>query len=225
MTSTNDRAPDPRPARTRSAIFAAARDLTAADGEVTVNALAKQAGVSRAAFYSHFSGLDALMGAMLEQMFEKAWERGAKYGSVGTGLKERICFGFGMLVAYVERHHAFLRGALEWKFAHRTFMVMIEMMTELHAIALDRLGDDLPAGIEIRSMGRSIAGGAVAQCCQWLVDTEEEAHAGGTPDATELLRSILRNAPTWYTGLEPGKEFGVVELLENCRQIKADEEA
>ena len=71
MPSTSDRAQDPRPARTRAAIFAAARDLTSADGEVTVNALAKRAGVSRAAFYSHFSGLDDLMGAMLQQMLDR----------------------------------------------------------------------------------------------------------------------------------------------------------
>ena len=51
MTSSSERAPDPRPARTRAAIFTAARELSAADGEVTVNALAKRAGVSRAAFY------------------------------------------------------------------------------------------------------------------------------------------------------------------------------
>ena len=72
MTSSNssgERAPDPRPARTRAAIFTAARELSADDGEVTVNALAKRAGVSRAAFYSHFSGLDDLL-AFCAKMIE-----------------------------------------------------------------------------------------------------------------------------------------------------------
>src|SRR5699024_5196781 len=125
---TSDRAPDPRPARTRAAIFSAARDLTSMDGEVTVNALAKRAGVSRAAFYSHFSGLDELMGAMFQQMFDAAWARGRAFAAEKQNQQDAVQFGFGMFVAYVERHHAFLRGALDWKFSHRTYMILVDKM-------------------------------------------------------------------------------------------------
>mgnify|MGYP001034323998 CR=1 FL=1 len=217
MPSTSDRAPDPRPARTKAAIFAAARDLTSTDGDVTVNALAKRAGVSRAAFYSHFSGLDDLMGAMLQQMFDAAWERGGMFAAQGRSVHEAVQFGFAMFVAYVERHHTFLRGALDWKFSHRTFMILIDTMTRLHGEALALLGDEVPASLQGASAGRSIAGSALALAAQWLVDTEQRAQEGEALDATELLETVLRFAPGWYTGLAPEDPVAAAELLDLCR--------
>ncbi|ATG50244.1 TetR family transcriptional regulator [Brachybacterium vulturis] len=225
MPSTSERAEDPRPARTRAAIFAAARALTVSDGEVTVNALAKRAGVSRAAFYSHFSGLDDLMGAMLTQMFDHAHERSTACARDGRTVQERVRFGFGMLVAYVERHHTFLRGALDWKFSRRTYLVLVDTMTELHAEATDRLGDAVPEHLRTEDARRAIVGGSLALCEHWLVTTEQAAADGGVPDATGLLDSILAIAPSWYTGLEPGAPTGAAELLEICRQVTADEES
>ena len=224
MPSTNERAQDPRPARTRAAIFAAARDLTVADGEVTVNALAKRAGVSRAAFYSHFSGLDALMGAMLTQMFDRALERGVAYTRDSGSLHQGIRFGFGMLTAYVERHHHFLRGALEWKFSHLTYMSLVEAMTELHGIAVHHLGDEVPEHLRTEDTRRAIVGATLTLCVHWLMDTREEAAVEDALDASGLLDTILIQAPSWYTGIEPGAPTGALELLEICRQVKADEE-
>lgn len=217
MPTTHERAPDPRPARTKAAIFAAARDLTAGDGEVTVNALAKRAGVSRAAFYSHFSGLDALMGEMLQGMFDTAWVRGAAYAAKGASTRGAVKFGFGMLVAYVERHHAFLRGALDWKFSHRTFTIMINMMTTMHTQAMDLLKDDVPAWVRPEAAARLIAGGVVSLCVDWLMSTEQQAKDGEELDATELLDTILQHVPSWYTGLDPAGELGAAELLGICR--------
>ena len=217
MPSSSDRAPDPRPARTKAAIFAAARDLTSIDGDVTVNALAKRAGVSRAAFYSHFSGLDDLMGAMLQQMFDAAWERGGAFAEQGRSLHEAVQFGFGMFVAYVERHHAFLRGALDWKFSHRTYMILVKTMTRLHGVALSRLGDQVPTRLRGASVGRSIAGSALALAAQWLVETEQRAAEGEPLDATSLLEEVLLFAPGWYTGLGPEDPIPAAELLEVCR--------
>lgn len=218
MPSSSDRAPDPRPARTKAAIFAAARDLTSTDGDVTVNALAKRAGVSRAAFYSHFSGLDDLMGAMLQQMFDAAWERGGAFAEQGRSLHEAVQFGFGMFVAYVERHHAFLRGALDWKFSHRTYLILVDTMVELHCVALDRMGEEVPAPLRGQaSTGRAIAGAALALADQWLLDTELRAADGEELDATDLLEALLRNAPPWYSGLAPEDPAPAAELMAACR--------
>lgn len=224
MPSTSDRAPDPRPARTKAAIFAAARDLTAADGEVTVNALAKRAGVSRAAFYSHFSGLDDLMGALLQQMFDAAWRRGTEYTRQNRSIHEGVRFGFGMLAAYVERHQSFLRGALDWKFSHRTYLAVVETMVELHGQAMGYLGDEVPEHLRTDDARRSIVGGCLALATQWLVATQEAAQDGERPGTADLLDSILTTAPAWYTGLEPGEPTGAAELLEICRQAQTDEE-
>ncbi|MGO1225201.1 MAG: TetR/AcrR family transcriptional regulator [Brachybacterium sp.] len=223
MPSMSDRAPDPRPARTKAAIFAAARDLTALDGEVTVNALAKRAGVSRAAFYSHFSGLDDLMGAMLQQMFDAAWKRGVVFSQEKQSLQDAVQFGFGMFVAYVERHHAFLRGALDWKFSHRTFMILVDTMTKLHGEALTRLGDRVPVRLRTESAGRSIAGSALALAAQWLVETEQRATEGESLDATSLLETVLAFAPSWYTGIGPEDPIAAAELLALCRTADPDD--
>lgn len=225
MPNLSERAPDPRPARTRAAIFAAARDLGADDGEVTVNALAKRAGVSRAAFYSHFTGLDDLMGAMLQDMFDAAWQRGRLAGAAGRTMDEHVQHGFAMLVAYVERHHAFLRGALDWKFTHRTYMILVETVTELHVAAMAYVGEDVPAVLKSEESCRAIAGAALAQCARWLVDTDAEWRAGVAPDATGLLETILRFAPSWYTGLGLEDPVPAERLMAECRTYGQDEPA
>lgn len=221
-TPSSERAPDPRPARTRAAIFTAARELSAADGEVTVNALAKRAGVSRAAFYSHFTGVDDLMGAMLQQMFDAAWERGRANDAAGHTIHQSVQHGYAMMAAYIERHHAFLRGALDWKFSHRTYMILTDTVSALHVEALKRMPECLPARPDIEVLARTIAGGELVHAEQWLVRTEEAARAGETLDATELLEVMLATAPTWYVGLGPEEPIPAAELLASTRTYGED---
>lgn len=203
MSSTSDRAPDPRPARTRAAIFSAARALTAADGEVTVNALAKRAGVSRAAFYSHFTGLDDLMGAMFGQMFDVQKARGAELAAGGGSVQDMVQAAVATMVAYTVRHHAFLRGALDWKFTHRTYLILVTTLSDLHVVTLHRLGDQVPASLPLEQTARFFAGGSLDVLKQWLIDTEEAARAGEELDGEGLTEALLRIMPSWYTGLQP----------------------
>ena len=203
MSSTSDRAPDPRPARTRAAIFAAARALTASDGEVTVNALAQRAGVSRAAFYSHFNGLDDLMGAMLGQMFQVQQARAVQLAAVGSSTQDMVQAGAATMVAYTVRHHAFLRGALDWKFTHRTYLTLVSKLSDLHLHAIRRLGDEVPASLPVTQTARFFAGGSLDVLKQWLLDTEEAAGAGEELDGEEVTEALLRIMPSWYTGLRP----------------------
>ena len=49
----------------------------------------------------------------------------------------------------IERHHAFLRGALDWKSSHRTYMILTETFTALHVEALRRMPEHLPARPDI----------------------------------------------------------------------------
>ena len=217
MPSTSERAPDPRPARTRAAIFAAARDLSVSDGEVNVNALAKRAGVSRAAFYSHFAGLDDLMAAMIQEMFEAAHERGDAYVRRGGTLHESVRLGYGALAVYMERHHAFLRGSLDWKISHRVYLGLQSMLAAQHQFALERLGDEVPPALRGQATARSLTGASLALVENWLLETEEEAADGTTPDVAGLLEALLVNAPTWYTGLDPAGTVPVAEVLEIVR--------
>jgi len=203
MPSSTSRAPDPRPARTKAAIFAAARDLTGQDGEVTVNALAKRAGISRAAFYSHFGGLDDLMGAMLGQMFEVQEAHGVALAADGRSTQHMVRAAAATMVAYVVRHHAFLRGALDWKFSHRTYLILVRTLSNLHVVALQRLGDEVPAHLDIERTARFFAGGSLDLLIQWLEATEQEAREREELDEQGLTEDLLRLLPSWYTGLRP----------------------
>jgi len=203
MPSSTSRAPDPRPARTKAAIFAAARDLTGQDGEVTVNALAKRAGISRAAFYSHFGGLDDLMGAMLGQMFEVQEAHGVALAADGRSTQHMVQAAAATMVAYVVRHHAFLRGALDWKFSHRTYLILVRTLSNLHVVALQRLGDEVPAHLDIERTARFFAGGSLDLLIQWLEATEQEAREREELDEQGLTEDLLRLLPSWYTGLRP----------------------
>ncbi|GAA1491104.1 TetR/AcrR family transcriptional regulator [Brachybacterium sacelli] len=170
---------------------------------MTVNALAQRAGVSRAAFYSHFSGLDDLMGAMLGTMFDRQQERGGELAAQGRSIQEMVRVAAATMVAYVAHHQAFLRGALDWKFSHRTYLILVGTLSNLHVVALHRLRDQVPLSPPISQMARYFAGGSLDLLIQWLVDTEEDAREGRELAREPLLAAVLRMLPSWYTGLGP----------------------
>lgn len=60
---------DPRVSRTRAALVAAVQSLAEAEAEVSVSAIVREAGISRASFYSHFSGLDELAMSLHREAF------------------------------------------------------------------------------------------------------------------------------------------------------------
>lgn len=204
MPSTEDRAPDPRPARTRAAIFSAARALGADDGEVTVNALVKRAGVSRAAFYTHFSGLDDLIGAMFVLGLEKITERSAQLDASGMDTHQQVRSSVRMTARYVAEHHAFLRGALEWKFSRRPYLTLVTTFADLHELALEQLDDAMPPHLPRSQTARFLAGGMIEVIIQWLLDSEKPTLEDGKPDAEALTAILLTVLPSWYTGIAPG---------------------
>ena len=107
------------------------------------------------------------------------------------------------MVAYVVRHHAFLRGALDWKFSHRTYLILVRTLSNLHVVALQRLGDEVPAHLDIERTARFFAGGSLDLLIQWLEATEQEAREREELDEQGLTEDLLRLLPSWYTGLRP----------------------
>lgn len=207
-----ERAPDPRPARTRAAIYTAARELSAADGEVTVNALTKRAGVSRAAFYSHFGGLDDLIGAMVHDLLDDIRERSAAMFAENHDVHEIVQYAATATAAYVVEHHAFLRGAIDWKFTQRPYMGLVRIYAELFEYAFTVMGDAVPTHLPRRELARFLAGGYIYVVAAWLLDTEEQALSGELPDPRELVVILLRVLPPWFTGVGPEDEIPVIEV-------------
>ncbi len=60
---------DPRVARTRTGIAAAVHALSDADEELSVAAIARAAGISRASFYAHYASLDELADSLRRDAF------------------------------------------------------------------------------------------------------------------------------------------------------------
>lgn len=201
---------DPRPARTRAAIFDAARVLNAEGGEVTVNALAKRAGVSRAAFYTHFRGLDELFDAMIEQVLRGNWSGARELGAGGASIPEVIRLSTTITAAYVVEHQDFLRGAIRWRSTHSPYIRLVETYAEQFLYAMTRLGDAVPAGVPMRQVSRMIAGGFVHVIVMWLMETAEDERQRTPQEQQEELTMILQSVlPRWMGGIEwPGGPEG-----------------
>lgn len=207
MSKTGTRAPDPRPARTKAAIYTAARELSAADGEVTVNALAKRAGVSRAAFYSHFGGLDDLMGDLIQQLIDENLEIGQRQARESQNVQHIVQVSAQVTAEYVAEHQAFLRGALNWQITHHTYLTLVGTFANLHQFIFDQLGDRVPAHLPRRETARFLAGGTLDVIIQWLLDAEQAAADGRELPARTLAERIAAVQPSWYTGLRPDERL------------------
>ncbi|WP_341854418.1 hypothetical protein [Brachybacterium sp. GPGPB12] len=127
-----------------------------------------------------------------------------------------------MMAAYIERHHAFLRGALDWKSSHRTYMILTGTMARAHVEALKRMPDRLPPRPGIEALARGLTGGELVHADHWLVATEEAARAGEELDATESLEVMLATAPSWYVGLGPDEPIPAAEPLASARTYGED---
>lgn len=203
MSISVDRAPDPRPARTKAALFAAARELSISDGEFTVNDLVSLAGVSRGSFYTHYGSLDELLGAMLEEMFEVQRMRAATLVAAGRSTQEIVQASVAAVVAYAVRHHAFLRGALGWPVRHQAYLNVVDTFARHHEALLRRMKKDLPAHVEVAGTAQFFAGGTFQVVIRWLSTTEQGARDGQPLDGCTMTEALLRLLPSWYTGLSP----------------------
>ena len=203
VNSISERAPDPRPQRTRAAIFAAAQEMGAEDTDVTVNALAQRAGVSRAAFYSHFSSLDDVMCGIIEQMVEQVMEEGPEVPE-GFTAHQLVCSEIYAMCDYVAEHRAVLRGMLTWKISHRAYGSMVDMFAKLFKYGYRLLDSCFPENLPRNETARFHGGGVAEMLVAWLRKSEREAERGRTLSSAVLAESVIRVLPTWYTGIEIG---------------------
>ena len=201
MTSSVGRAPDPRPARTKAALFAAARNLSVSGDEVTVNDLARHSGVSRSAFYTHYDSLDELLGEMLDAMFDVQEARAGALAAEGRTTQQIVQATAAGMTAYAVLHQAFLRGSLDWKVRHRAYMGVVQTCARLHEEVLHRMGEELPAHVDIARTAQFFAGGTMQVIVDWFVMAEQDARDGKEDDGCTLVEALLRLLPSWYTGL------------------------
>lgn len=197
------RAPDPRPARTRAAIYRAAAELSETTGaDISVNDIVKKASVSRASFYAHFSNLEDVAGGLVDSQLEELHEMARQQMVEGSAtVEERIRSSVRGTTAFIGSHRAFLRGVLAWRISHHSYAVITRRMAEKWEIALGRLEDEgtLPAGIDKKVYARFLAGGTLDLYVEWLLDDSIE-NPESPEQAEALAERVCSVLPDWLLG-------------------------
>lgn len=189
------RATDPRPARTRAAIVRAVEGLAAdASTEITVNAIARAAGVSRSAFYAQFADLDDLAVAMLVDAFRDIGlddlrardDHDADLRTLAVAANRRM-------LAHIGSRSAFYRASLDWRLSGRVHESVVAAYAQQVLATIRLLGVRVPGTVHAEDTARFIAGGAIAMLTAWLRDdapAEQDAMA-------ERLVAVM---PEWLVG-------------------------
>jgi AcrR family transcriptional regulator len=194
VTQTSSRATDPRPARTRAAIRNAARSLAAEQAEVTINAIASAAGISRTAFYSHFDGLDALALDMLVREFERI-------GAVDVAARDAASEDVSAiarraaerLTRHIDAERDFYRTTLDWRLTSESHEVLVTAFARVVASSMGHLRAPVPPGLDADGHALYIAGGAVTLLRRWVRSAEPVP-------AEQMTEQLLSAMPSWLVG-------------------------
>jgi len=195
QSSPPDRATDPRPARTRAAIIGAVEKLVAdPETEVSVNAVARAAGVSRSSFYAQFADLDDLAVAMLVDTFRDIGLDDLEGRKIpDADLRTLARASNRRLVAHIGQRSAFYRASLEWRLSGRVHESVVSAYAQQVLATMAVLGDRVPPHVVHEDAARFIAGGAIAMLTAWL-----RADAPGGQGA--MAERLVAAMPEWLVG-------------------------
>lgn len=195
QSSPPERATDPRPARTRAAILDAVEQLVADPAaEISVNAVARAAGVSRSSFYAQFADLDDLAVAMLVDAFRDIGLDDLEARTAPEAdLRTLARASNRRLVAHIGQRASFYRASLDWRLSGRVHESVVSAYAQQVAATMDALGDRVPGHVVREDAARFVAGGAIALLTAWL---RADAPAGQDAMADRLVAVM----PDWLVG-------------------------
>lgn len=194
------RAEDPRPARTRAAIYEAVADLTTdPDADVSVNAILRASGVSRSGFYAHFAGLEDLLVGMLSDAFR---DISVMYSAASQDVEadgdSTARIAQEQLVAFVSDRRKFFRASLDWPVGSRAHETIVQAYARGMRDAIDARGGAAPQGVDADDLATFLAGGSVALLTKWIREEDDDF----TPQNVVVER-LLAVMPDWL--VNPGK--------------------
>jgi AcrR family transcriptional regulator len=193
-TSQAARAIDPRPARTRAAILTAVEKLALAGSDISVNAIARSAAVSRSAFYAHFADLDDLALSMLTAQFEAIGSDDVELRTDPAADERAIARrAAARLVAHIDQRRTLYRAALDWHVSAHVHDALARAFGARIQQSMTAMGDRVPAEHRNSHIARYIGGGALALLTDWLRDEAP------VPPA-EMARRLLAVMPEWLVG-------------------------
>jgi AcrR family transcriptional regulator len=179
---------DPRVARTRAGISAAVHQLSEAGDEISVAAIARVAGISRASFYAHYASVDQLADSLRREAFL----------AIGDLFQhderpEAMRASQDRLVAHFAANRALYAAVGSLPVTKEGYLAGVRAMA---AVIEDTLiaHPERPPALKPEATARYIAGAAYGLIDAWLareVSLEEE----------ELVDHLTGLLPSWFSGV------------------------
>ena len=184
---------DPRPTRTRTRIFEAADRVVSRGDDPSVSAIATEAGVSRATFYSHFSGVDDLAIRLQDEALAEIAAQAVVDDAAHSA--EAMLASQRRLVAHYAQHRALYRTVLSLPAAGDAASRATDAMATTIAARIEEVATP-PTGIDPTLAATYIASAATGLIVAWVlgrVDADEETIAQHLLD---LMPVWMHTAPT-----------------------------
>ncbi|WP_375386031.1 TetR/AcrR family transcriptional regulator [uncultured Microbacterium sp.] len=156
-----------RVARTRQAIFDAVESMPAGE-PVTVSEVVRRAGISRAAFYTHFAGLDELAIAIMHDMLAKITTLDLQARrTTHAGWRETSIATLTRNVEQMVHHRGLYLSVLGMPGSSTAFEAAVR---ELSAVIAGTIAEmpAVPPDVELTDAARFIASGTLSLIVHWL---------------------------------------------------------
>ena len=174
-----ERAPDPRPARTRAAILAAIERLSERGAELSVSSVVIEAGLSRSSFYSQFNDIGDVAVQLMRELYERNTVPAEPRAAVSL-----------LLTEFDSRRH--LYSAVLGDSA--TVSAEWEVCEIIAAASLPAITAAAPSHVQPEFAARFFASGALACIISWL-RSEQPASIDAVAD------QLLHMRPSWVPPL------------------------
>ncbi|WP_169786793.1 TetR/AcrR family transcriptional regulator [Nitriliruptor alkaliphilus] len=205
---------DPRAQRTRALLLAEYERQLALGGEPpTVASLVREAGVSRSAFYGHFTSIDevgvAAVRSALDQLGVRDTEMRRDDAASGVSVARMTYAAFFAHILGHRHLYAPLIGANDISAAHDELREVLIAQTQrsIEAIA------DRPDGVDSRRAARFIIGGLMAVMAEWLRDPQPCS-------PQELAEHIAQTLPTWFASTNTSAPTVQVDVLAEQEDVR-----
>lgn len=182
------RAPDPRPARTRSAILTAVETLGKKGAELNVSSIVHEAGLSRSSFYSQFKDVGDIAVQLVTELYVEIESLDAEPRSKGQTDAATVQTAEMLLNEFWQRRHlytAVLGGganvSAQW--------AVCEVMGEGVLKSIER---STPPDIDTAVASRFIAAGILASTIDWIASED-------ALPLPEFHKRVLQMLPAWLS--------------------------
>lgn len=185
----SERAPDPRPARTRAAILEAIEYLGASNAEISVAAIVAQAGLSRSSFYSQFNDVGDVAVQLVREVYDKLEASDAEARG-RQAPREATISSLKLIIGEFSSGKAIYAAVLGGGAGVEAHVEVRKIMAEG---ALKAVGQNAPAGVNPEFAAHYLAGAVLASILHWVLDET-------SCDEEFLLDNLITMLPDWVTG-------------------------